>query len=397
VSAPDEPTPPRVTVEGLRSLGSDDWARVLPLVRRVLNELEDEAASPEVRRIRALPTGRLAAGPRRAELCALVLAEEGRRRRLEGLLDEAGLLERLGGRPAEGSVGARSSRPPAGADAAAATDRSREQRRLQRAREERDRARRRAEGAEARVERAERRAEAAEQDAARLDRELARAREALDAAQAEQRRVVDRERRRGEARAEELREELRGLRREAQEAAAQAQRRREAQRPAPAPGEGREPDAGTGAVPGRPTRLPETVVWDSAEGVDLLLGPARLVLVDGYNVTLKHRPSLDLPGQRDWLVRRLATLAAQRRVRPVVVFDGERGSGQRPAVGAREVEVRFTPAGVTADDELVFAVEALPPDEPVVVVTDDRELTARLRVLAADVVGTGPFLWATPG
>jgi hypothetical protein len=395
VSTSDDPTPPRLTADGLRSLGSDDWARVLPLVRRVLHEEEDEAASPEVRRLRALPTGRLAAGPRRAELCALVLAEEGRRRRLEGLLHEAGLLERLADRPAARAGGARPSRTPASAEAAAATDRSREQ--LQRAREERDRARRRAEGAEARLERAERRAEAAEQDAARLAGELDRARGALDAAQAEQRRAVDRERRRGEARVEELREELRGLRREAQEAAAQAQRRREAQRAAPAPDEGRDTEAGTGAVPGRPTRLPETVAWDSAEGVDLLLGPARLVLVDGYNVTLQHRPGLDLPGQRDWLVRRLATLAAQRRVRPVVVFDGERGSGQRPAAGAREVEVRFTPAGVTADDELVFAVEALPPDEPVVVVTDDRELTARLRVLAADVVGTGPFLWATPG
>jgi predicted RNA-binding protein with PIN domain len=76
----------------------------------------------------------------------------------------------------------------------------------------------------------------------------------------------------------------------------------------------------------------------------------------------------------------------------VVVFDGERAGGGRPLAGTREVEVRFTHAGITADDEVVLAVEAT--DEPVLVVTDDRELQLRVRASGADVVGTGPFLWA---
>jgi predicted RNA-binding protein with PIN domain len=79
-------------------------------------------------------------------------------------------------------------------------------------------------------------------------------------------------------------------------------------------------------------------------------------------------------------------------VRPVVYFDGEEAGGGRPRTGTREVEVRFTPAGITADDELVLAVEAT--DEPVLVVTDDRELRARLLASGADVIGTAPFLWA---
>jgi predicted RNA-binding protein with PIN domain len=149
--------------------------------------------------------------------------------------------------------------------------------------------------------------------------------------------------------------------------------------------------------PPPPTRLPDTVAPGTAEEADLLLSAGRLVAVDGYNVTLQHRPQLDLAGQREWLIRRLATLAAQRRVRPVVVFDGERASAARPLTGVREVEVRFTGAGITADDELLFLVEALPDDEPVLAVTDDRELSARLAARGVDVVGTGPFVWATPG
>ena len=88
----------------------------------------------------------------------------------------------------------------------------------------------------------------------------------------------------------------------------------------------------------------------------------------------------------------LATAALQRRVRPVAVFDGERASVARPAVAGREVEVRFTPAGITADDELVLAAEAT--DEPILVVTDDRELQGRVRASGVDIAGTREFLEA---
>ena len=49
------------------------------------------------------------------------------------------------------------------------------------------------------------------------------------------------------------------------------------------------------------------------------------------------------------------------------------------------VEVRFTAGGVIADDEIVFAVAAT--DAPVLVVTDDAELVARVRAEGGNTVG----------
>jgi hypothetical protein len=390
---------PAMTAAGLQALDADDWARLLPLARRALGELESGGDGAAARRLRALPTGRLVAGRSRAELCRLLVADERRRARLTELLDEAGLRDelapRLAGAPSPPAPDTARHRRTAERDAEAR--RAREQQRLRRLREERDQARRQVEGARARAEAAEREAADARAEAAELQEELQRARDELGRTGEERRRAVERERRRGEARARELREQLREARRELEQAAERARQEERRPRARPAPASASPSEAPDRVVPGRPSRLPETVAWDTAEAVDLLLDAGRLVLVDGYNVTKQHRGALDLESQRDWLVRRLATLAAQRRVRPVVVFDGERGSSSRPAAGVREVQVRFTAAGITADDELVFAVEALPDDEPVVVVTDDRELTARLRVLDADVVGTGPFVWATPG
>jgi rRNA-processing protein FCF1 len=56
------------------------------------------------------------------------------------------------------------------------------------------------------------------------------------------------------------------------------------------------------------------------------------------------------------------------------------------------VSVVFTPTGVTADDEIALAVQAT--DEPVVVVTDDRELRDRVRPHGADLLRVDPFLGA---
>jgi hypothetical protein len=389
-------TPP-VTEAGLRALDADDWARVLPVARRVLADLEPAEDAEAVERLRALPTGRLVGGAARRDLCRVLLADAPRRRRLLELLEEAGELERLAPR----LTGPAGSAPPQDTTGRrrAADDRARrarDQERLRRLRQERDQTRRQADGARARAEAAERDAADAREEAAALRHELATAREALERAAEERRRAVDRERRRGQTGIEQLRRELRDARRELDGAAARAAASAvpPQERPGPTSPAPRMPRR---RIAGRPSRLPDTVAWDTAEAVDLLLEAGREVLVDGYNVTRRHRPSLGLEAQRDWLVRRLATLAAQRRVRPVVVFDGERGSSSRPGAGAREVQVRFTPAGVSADDELVFAVEAMPSDQPVVVVTDDRELAERLRALRADVVGTAPFLWATPG
>jgi hypothetical protein len=272
--------------------------------------------------------------------------------------------------------------------------------RLREQRDQRDAARRRAQGAE-------RRAAAAEAEVDRLRRELeamaaeqATLQHALAEAEVERRRAVEREAHRHEADVERLRAELAALRRAEEERRLASRRREDARRQAErdaaesAAVARREVRAHRGARvrPGRPSVLPEGIAPDTAEAADALLHAGRLVFVDGYNLTLQHRGHLPLETQRTWVTQLLATAAAQRRVRPVVVFDGERATGRRPLAGSREVEVRFTPSGITADDELVLAVEAT--DEPVLVVTDDRELRARVLASGADVVGTGPFLWA---
>jgi hypothetical protein len=404
---------PAPSARALESLPSDDWAALLPAVRAGLQELADHEVTPAIRRLRAAPTSRLAGGRVRRELCAVlarggppwaaVVARLGGRDELPPAL--AGLLRGEGlGDP--GDPGDPAAPPRDGSeDTEAALRRAREETdraraRLRAVRDERDAARRRADGAE-------RRAAAAEAAVDELRAELARAEDrrteleqALTDAADERRRAVEREARRREGEVERLRTELATLRRAQEEQRLATRRRDDARRQAAreaqeTAAQARREVAGrrTSRIrPGRPSVLPDGVAPDTAEAVDALLHPGRLVLVDGYNLTLQHQGHLSLETQRTWLTRLLATLAVQRRVRPVLFFDGERAGGGRPLAGTREVEVRFTPAGIPADDEVVLAVEAT--DEPVLVVTDDRELRARVLTGGADVVGTGPFLWA---
>jgi len=106
-------------------------------------------------------------------------------------------------------------------------------------------------------------------------------------------------------------------------------------------------------------------------------------LVDGYNVT-KGDPAtapLDLEGQRDSLVSRLATRVDELFGcgSVVVVFDGVSGGGEDYRRG--RVDVRFSRVG-TADD-LIAGLAG--PDTTVV--TSDAGLAARARDRGARVVG----------
>jgi hypothetical protein len=404
---PDVAVPPP-SVGTLQALSSDAWAALLPAVRAGLHALEDHEVTPVIRRLQAAPTGRLAGGRVRRELCELlaqggppwhaVLAELRAADALPATLEAVRRGEPL-------ASPARSTPPAApGADPAAlirARDElERARRRLREVRADRDDARRRADAASRRADVAESALAATREEVDRLLERVDELQQALDEAEAERQRAVEREARRRDTEVARLQDELSALRRADEERRLAARRRADAERQAAreaeaaaaaARREGRS-NRGSRVRPGRPSVLPEGVAAETAEAADALLHGGRLVLVDGYNLTLQHRGQLTLEAQRTWAVQLLATLAAKRRIRPVVVFDGERSGGGRPLAGSREVVVRFTAPGITADDELVLEVEAT--DEPVLVVTDDRELRARVRASGADVVGTGPFLWA---
>jgi hypothetical protein len=56
------------------------------------------------------------------------------------------------------------------------------------------------------------------------------------------------------------------------------------------------------------------------------------------------------------------------------------------------VRVRFTPAGVEADDELLRLVLAAPRSRPVVVVSGDRRVRSGAGELGANVVGSATLV-----
>lgn len=377
----------RPSAERLSALPADAWAEVLRAARSALADLPDDPDEPRRARLRATPTGRLAGGKGRDRLLAL-LAEDGE---LWDAVAQALPSETLAALAAEPVAGAAAVR---GEDQAHEELRRRAQRdrqRLRVAREERDAALRRADGAERRAERLEHELAGARDRVAELEATLQAVRAELEAQAQERDRAVARERRRQQSERAELAEELRGLRRRDQQHRDAARTRAATPAPTQRPMPEQAPPGPTRLRPGRPSQLPEGAVRGTREAVELLLHRGRRVVVDGYNVTRQHRGELGLEQQRRWLVGALGNLAARRGIVPLVLFDGESAGGHRGGGGARQVQVRFTAAGITADDEIVLEVEST--DEPITVVTDDRELIERVRASGVDVIATHELLW----
>jgi predicted RNA-binding protein with PIN domain len=165
-----------------------------------------------------------------------------------------------------------------------------------------------------------------------------------------------------------------GLDVEAAPAAAAAQRRPERREHLQVPG-------------GRGADDPETLAaWMAADGV--------LVLVDGYNVT-KHPlgfPERSLEDQRTLLLDLCRRLARRFGAAVTVVFDGGTIEPIPSRLPLGPVEVVFTDAGRTADDEIVARTNATPPERPVVVVSSDNELRERVGALGASVTRSPALL-----
>jgi predicted RNA-binding protein with PIN domain len=142
------------------------------------------------------------------------------------------------------------------------------------------------------------------------------------------------------------------------------------------------------AVPGgRGADDPETLAaWMGVDGV--------LVLVDGYNVTKHPQGFADrgLEDQRTLLLDLCRRLARRFGTEITVVFDGGTVGPLPTRLPLGPVEVVFTDAGRTADDEIVARTNAAPPERPVVVVTSDNELRARVSTLGATVTRSPALL-----
>jgi predicted RNA-binding protein with PIN domain len=157
-------------------------------------------------------------------------------------------------------------------------------------------------------------------------------------------------------------------------AAAAEPRRPERREPLPVPG-------------GRRADDPETLAaWMATDGV--------LVLVDGYNVT-KHPlgfPERSLEDQRTLVLDLCRRLARRFGAAVTVVFDGGTIEPIPSRLPLGPVEVVFTDAGRTADDEIVARTNATPPERPVVVVSSDNELRERVGALGASAARSPALL-----
>lgn len=400
--APDGDAPtPVPDAEHLLRLAPDHWAVVLRHARAAMKDLDDQLITPRIERLRAVPVSKLAGGRSRRDLCR-ELAEGGPvwQATTERLAADPGveLRELL-------SDGALAPDPPEGPSGPDRDDGDEERihrlkERARAFRDERDDARRRAEGLDARLRTEHDRIAELEDELASVRDERDRLRGRLDAAAEERQEALDRLRRQHDAELHELREELRVHRRREQRRAERRRRRQERRRTADDGAEDRAAEQVEEyletrrrrrlAEADRPSRLPSGVRPGTAEAADALLGGGRLVIIDGYNVTKQHRDHLALEQQRQWLTVRAARLGRRRDVRCVIVFDGD-AAARSPRSGPRGLRVVFTADG-TADDAIVQMVDDLPDDEPVLVVTDDRELRERVEDRGGEVLGTAPLV-----
>ncbi len=141
----------------------------------------------------------------------------------------------------------------------------------------------------------------------------------------------------------------------------------------------------------RPLPVPGGLLDDSTQvALHLIRQPGVLTLVDGYNLAKLGWPDLLVTAQREFCLDGLEDLVRRYGVRVQVIFDGASVIGR--ASGRRLVRVGFSPQGVSADDEIRRLVSELPPDRPIVVVTNDREIIRGVRSSGANVVGSEQLL-----
>ncbi|MGN6692856.1 MAG: NYN domain-containing protein [Aquihabitans sp.] len=124
----------------------------------------------------------------------------------------------------------------------------------------------------------------------------------------------------------------------------------------------------------------------------LLADAANLVVVDGYNVARAAWSGLAPEEERRRTVALLDDVQARSGGRVVVLFDGDDAITAPKA--SKNVRVRFSATGQTADDAIVELLEGTPKATPVVVVSSDRAVAADARRQGAVAIGSRAFLTA---
>lgn len=133
---------------------------------------------------------------------------------------------------------------------------------------------------------------------------------------------------------------------------------------------------------------------DSPEGVEHLFRvPGVRVIVDGYNVAKLGWAAHDLAAQRRECIAALESLASRWGTSIIVVFDGAdiRGASTR---ARRLITVTYSAPGESADDAIRAIVGREPPERPLVVVTDDKEIRNDVRAAGANLLSSGAVLAA---
>jgi predicted RNA-binding protein with PIN domain len=144
----------------------------------------------------------------------------------------------------------------------------------------------------------------------------------------------------------------------------------------------------------RPLAVPKGRLSEDPQTLDEWLAkPDVHMLVDGYNAARSPGAfgDLDLEGQRERLIEEVFKLAVRREAAAIIVFDG---ADVAPGTRRRRrgpVTIEYSRASETADDHMVALLMRLPPD-PVVVVTNDRELQERAAAEGATIATSNQLM-----
>jgi predicted RNA-binding protein with PIN domain len=153
-----------------------------------------------------------------------------------------------------------------------------------------------------------------------------------------------------------------------------------------------QPAAATPVVSRSRVAPPPGLDTDTVAALDAMLRNRGVVLiVDGYNISMRGWGDAAPRDQRDRLVAALEALHLRLRCDVVVVFDGSDVEAL-PARRRPGVRVVFSAADEEADPVVLHEVDALPSTAPVVVASSDRWVRDHAAELGATVVSADTLL-----